>query len=253
MPHFTKNDEIWCYVSKISCFLLLFCDINLVMKEQMKSKKKLILGIILVAIAFAAVGLGVGIGIKNNQTEQLVVTADDITIYKDDSAEIVYKTSIAKSVITFKVLDKTIATVTSGVIYGVEVGETKLIITARYESLVYEKRVAVKVIEPEEDNDKDPPKTSEDVDDGSIVVDSFRNCTCEGRNVTAALNEVAYLTFERNDNGSDWRVESNSESLSASMATAMDRTVQIKGTAVGKYKITVYVGGRKAEFTVTVE
>lgn len=208
-------------------------------------------------------------GFKGEQTKELFVVADDITLSQGESKALEYKVSVSKATVLFQMLDKSIATIEDNFVVGVTAGTTQLVITAKYEDLIFERKVSVTVADngnDSEDDGKDDsqqqnPTESEKPSEGEdltleVVQDSLEidiyssyNCDFNGKTVEVAVNKQAFLFFSTEET-SALEIECDSESLDISLLDDFQRTIKLKATECGEYDFKLKLGDKVATFKV---
>lgn len=133
------------------------------MKEKENKWMKWAVSIAVLVVLIA--GVLIGTLTKKDKGVDLVVTAEDITVEQGKSSPVEYKSSIKDAVVRFRIVNTTIAEVSGESVLGKAVGETELVIIARYESMVFEKRIAVKVTEKNDVSQETPKPSKPDSDD----------------------------------------------------------------------------------------
>ncbi len=233
------------------------------MRTQERKGIKWFCGVL--AIALVVAGVLVGTLLPKDKDVELVITAENITVQAGQSKQVEYKSSISKAVIKFRVIDKEVAEINEETVTGKAEGETELVITGRYNGMVYEKRVVVTVTKKEEKpeqpgGEKEPDgekgdegtENSDKQDDELEVAIYFKqNCQVEGKNIEISTNKMAVIGFKTETYG-EFTVESSSEKLTAERAEDIQRGITLKATEAGEYKLILKFEKGIATYTVKV-
>lgn len=225
---------------------------------------------IVAAVVFAVLVAGIVTGsiLKKDKEVDLVVTAEDITIAQGESKHLEYKTSIANAVVRFRVRDTKIAEVEREDVLGKSKGETELTITARYKSLVYEKRIVVTVTEdneedpttpenppqPEVPNDNDNKEENPPVEEElEVSVYKVVGCEVSGKTIEMTAGKMAMIQVLVDDEYASLEIESDSACLTVTDSEDSQRMKILKATEAGEYTITFKSNNKKATFVVIVQ
>ena len=239
----------------------------------MKTKDKSIFKWIgaICTIAVVAVGILLGTLFNKSANAELVVIASDIMVVEGESKPLEYKASIKNAVIRFRVVDKNIAEVEEHVVIGKIVGETEIIITARYDSMVYEKRIAVVVTEKGEEekpgegddkpnsgdnsgdnNEEEKPPAPDEPEFAEIIL-SGSGCTITGNEIEIMVGKTARVTVFATEGYNDFEIESFSEGLEVKESEFSQRLLQIKANEEGEYEIRLRFDNKKSIIKVKVK
>ncbi len=234
------------------------------MKEKVNKWMKWVVASVVLVVLVA--GVLIGTLSKKDKGVDLIVTADGIAVEKGKYCLIEYKTSIKDAVVRFRIKDTAIAEESDGNILGKTVGETELVITARYKSMVYEKRVAVVVIEkngepsvdpnPEkpdpDNNDDDENKTDPKppVEEMKVTLHKVFGCEVNDKTIEVTVGKLAEFQILTDELYSNSEVESNSEKLTVKESEDTQRLIMLKASEVGEYEITLKFDNKAISYTV---
>lgn len=240
-------------------------------------KKTITYFLVAVALVAVAVVLFFVLKTENGANAELVVYAKDISMADGESKKIEYEVNPSQAVVRFNIVDKDIAEIVNETVIAKEVGETEIIITARYEDSVFEKRVELTITKenPNKDEEIEEPSdepslpsdgdNSSDGDDdntdftneedfGVEILSNF-NCEVDGRTIklTPVCRAMISFTNLNEEKFSIYSAESNSENLEVSLLEAGQRTVMLEALSVGEYKISISFGEYSLTYKVIVE
>ena len=123
-------------------------------------KKTITYFLVAVALVAVAVVLFFVLKTENGANAELVVYAKDISMADGESKKIEYEVNPSQAVVKFNIVDKDIAEIVNETVIAKEVGEAEIIITARYEDSVFEKRVELTIT-------KENPNKNEEIEEPS--------------------------------------------------------------------------------------
>lgn len=231
----------------------------------MKTKEKVLTKWIVAVVVIAVVVAGIVVcSLLNRDNDlELLITADDIVVERGESKELEYQTSIKKAVVKFRVRDVKVAEVEEGSVLGKSVGETELTIIARYESLVYEKKIAVKVISNEIETPSEPNKPVEpevpvspsEPDDEEIAIELYAimGCSLEDGKVVISAGKTAMIQVLTDEEYTGFEIESSGAGLNATESDDSQRVIILKASEVGEYELTLKMNNKVAKIRVSVK
>lgn len=238
------------------------------MKTQKVEIKKWISYIVAGAVLLVAVILCLVFALRDSANAELIVTAEDVTVTEGENAKLNYDVSLSKAVVRIKILDSSIAEINGDVVTGKVVGVTELVITARYQELLFEKRVYVTVTakiesgqqeeegEDETENPLVPREEDKEVpEENNVSVEVYfsSNCTVVDNEIKFLLGKKAIVGFSVEQDFIDFDAISSSEALNIVLAEDMKMAVILDATEVGDYEITLVFDSVKVVYKVIVE
>lgn len=231
----------------------------------MKTKEKVLTKWIVAVVVIAVVVAGIVVfSLLNKDNDlELLITADDIVVERGESKDLEYQTSIKKAVVRFRVRDVKVAEVEEGSVLGKSVGETELTIIARYENLVYEKKIAVKVIsngiETPSDSDKpvepEIPVSPTEPEDEEIAIELYAimGCSLEDGKVVINAGKTAMIQVLTDEEYTGLELESSGAGLNATESEDSQRGLILKASEVGEYELTLKMNNKVAKIRVSVK
>ena len=233
------------------------------MNKFKTQKKSLIYGFVAVLLVVVALVLLFAFKGDKDEDADLFIFANDIQMADGESKKIEYKVNPSQAVVKFFVRDEKIAEIKEGTVFAKEVGETEIIISARYEDSIYEKTVELVIKEslnddeigspntepafPPEDENFSPNNPEESLptaeDFGVQVLNNF-NCEVEEMTIRCTKGKIALINFTnlKQDKFSIYSVKSNSKDLKASLFEGGQETIKLESSTAGEYKITIFFG-----------
>lgn len=241
--------------------------------------KKKVLNYLLIAGALVAVAVVLFFVLKSNDgaDADLRVYAHDISMTNGESKKIEYEVNFSNAVVRFDVVDDDIAEIDGEMVVSKEVGETEIVIIARYSDMIYEKRITLTVTEPnDEEKGEDSPieetpetpnkdDSSEEEDDlpeddtpneqiSDIQVFDNINCEVDGTTIKMSPNKKATITFGISEGNLEIEaVKSNSGNLYAGLCESMGFGIELRASTTGEYLIAVTFDSEVVTYKVIVE
>jgi len=228
-------------------------------KERRRTKWIVTIGVAAVIVA----GILFGSVLRKDKEVDLVITADNISLEQGEIKPLEYKSSVKKADIRIRVQDVKIVEVEEKTVHGKAVGNTEIIITGRYESMVCEKRIVVTVTEKGEDKpnekpenpgdnngegEENPPEIEEPLE---IEMMAIYGCTVKEGKITISAGKLARVKLMSEEDMRQMKIESGK--LEVSMAEEIYGMMVIYGEEPGEQEITLRIGNKTAKINVEVK
>jgi len=233
----------------------------------MKTKEKNIMKwcASIVVVAVVVVGILLGTYLNKDAEAELVVTAQNIEVTEGEIKQVEYSSSIKDAQIRMRIADSSIAELKTEGVLGKVVGETELIITARHNNLVYEKRIKVLVNKKTDDEnngenkpgdntgtdkEEEKPETPEQEVELKLT---GHGCNINGKTIEIEKGKTARVTVCSEEDFTVFEIEKITENLSVKESEFSQRLYEIKSDIEGEYEIRFKLDDKYAIIKVKIK
>ncbi len=233
----------------------------------MKTKEKNIMKwcASIVVVAVVVVGILLGTYLNKDAEAELVVTAQNIEVTEGEIKQVEYSSSIKDAQIRMRIADSSIAELKTEGVLGKVVGETELIITARHNNLVYEKRIKVLVNKKTDDvnngenkpgdntgtdKEEEKPETPEQEVELKLT---GHGCNINGKTIEIEKGKTARVTVCSEEDFTVFEIEKITENLSVKESEFSQRLYEIKSDIEGEYEIRFKLDDKYAIIKVKIK
>ena len=219
----------------------------------------------IVVVAVVVVGILLGTYLNKDAEAELVVTAQNIEVTEGEIKQVEYSSSIKDAQIRMRIADSSIAELKTEGVLGKVVGETELIITARHNNLVYEKRIKVLVNKKTDDvnngenkpgdntgtdKEEEKPETPEQEVELKLT---GHGCNINGKTIEIEKGKTARVTVCSEEDFTVFEIEKITENLSVKESEFSQRLYEIKSDIEGEYEIRFKLDDKYAIIKVKIK
>ncbi len=219
----------------------------------------------IVVVAVVVVGILLGAYLNKDAEAELVVTAQNIEVTEGEIKQVEYSSSIKDAQIRMRIADSSIAELKTEGVLGKVVGETELIITARHNNLVYEKRIKVLVNKKTDDvnngenkpgdntgTDKEEEKPETPAQEVELKL-TGHGCNINGKTIEIEKGKTARVTVCSDEDFTVFEIEKITENLSVKESEFSQRLYEIKSDIEGEYEIRFKLDDKYAIIKVKIK
>ena len=211
---------------------------------------KKIISIVLSVILLLGGGVGLYFGVIKNNSPDLRVSIEDMTLTIGATGRLNYSCSIDDALVTFTVTDESVASVSyvSGVatVTANSVGSTEITLNANYKTFQNSCTATITVVQSSQGN--------EDTNDDALTFENLQNVTFADSTFT--MNSGANAIFTVTANFDIYQINEVivSENVLVEQLDIMPNTYKIYCTISGTYSLTIRINTNKLfEYTLIVE